>query len=436
MSENWLTVSKKFIKEDREYRIANNWPLIPISEIKEYYNKYNKLVKDGSMLYIETPKKKSITTGPFEFDNIINIIFSKNIKLENNNTNGYVIAGGYICNLLLGKSLSDIDIDIFFYGSDEIAKKNVEILLNKLKPKIKHIERNDFIINIIYTNNEETYSLQIILKIYPNKSSIIGTFDLGASSALYDSKEILLTPMGVFSFATRCNYVDTTKGSYTYENRLVKYHINKEFRIAFPQLNPNKINIDELANYAKDTDKHFLKIFHLIQTQDIINDNISFYGPSISDFKKSIYFLVKNQLEKIAFKFDKNNSNYEIDCEFYKDNLIDIYSDKIPENHHSILRIKNFYPSDVFYEILKSFSFSNKENTEKIRDKYVDELINKIEIYVSYLNTLGIKFNNKSPIIYDPIHSKDWYPVDGYNMSADEIREESAFIKEILEKNS
>jgi hypothetical protein len=72
------------------------------------------------------------------------------------------------------------------------------------------------------------------LRIYENKSQILGGFDLWACKVGYDLDDgIFATLHGAFAIAAGCNPIDTSKRSTTYGARLQKYS-QKGFSILFP----------------------------------------------------------------------------------------------------------------------------------------------------------------------------------------------------------
>lgn len=142
----------------------------------------------------------------------------------------------YICELwksLIGKTSTELNRK--FYRNrgginvDEILL-DVDIV----------IERNEYVttINIIehYSNdNTIKFIYQLIHRLYPNISSIIGGFDISACMMAYDGIDLYTTPLGAWSIKNNSIIVDTKRRSTSYEHRLRKYN-KRGFNILFPGL--------------------------------------------------------------------------------------------------------------------------------------------------------------------------------------------------------
>ncbi len=200
--------------------------------------------------------------------------FNKNIPFKINMDN-ILIAGGCIGNILI-KQNSVRDIDIFVYGlNTEDATERVGTLINDLSnsyekylkerererdrerlmsnknssksqpktSKSKKIEyefkciRNKNCISLIY---DEKYVVQIILRIYKDKSEILHGFDLGSSAVGFDGENVYFTSLSKFAYEYSCNIIDTTRRSTTYERRLIKY-FKRQFDIILPHMDISKM---------------------------------------------------------------------------------------------------------------------------------------------------------------------------------------------------
>ncbi|KAL0229587.1 hypothetical protein GEMRC1_014204 [Eukaryota sp. GEM-RC1] len=91
------------------------------------------------------------------------------------------------------------------------------------------------------TINVEQMTIQIILRLYSSPSEVLHGFDLGSSAVGYDGSQVWLTSLGMLSYSSMINVVDTTRRSTTYERRLRKY-FDRGFMIVLPHLDVNKID--------------------------------------------------------------------------------------------------------------------------------------------------------------------------------------------------
>lgn len=73
--------------------------------------------------------------------------------------------------------------------------------------------------------------MQFIHRIYPNKESVIGGFDLGPCMALYDGTEFWATPFGAWSIATQTIILDVSRRSTSFEYRISKYVAHANCRL-------------------------------------------------------------------------------------------------------------------------------------------------------------------------------------------------------------
>jgi len=182
-------------------------------------------------------------------------IFSS-IRMDN-----LLIAGGCVGNYLTSEkgrnNSSSGDVDIFIYGlnndqanarlkefiQDLIDQSKVSHDLKMLKAQEeaakngrKHYSE-EHKMEFLRNKNGITINghLQIIFRLYKTKSEILHGFDLGSSAVGFDGQNVYMTSLGKFSYEYRCNIIDTTRRSTTYEKRLEKY-FNRGFDIIFPNL--------------------------------------------------------------------------------------------------------------------------------------------------------------------------------------------------------
>ncbi len=435
MSKNWLETSVELIKEDRVYYKNNEWPLVPLSEVNKITTE-----TDDSMFKIDKRCKiNSVAMNPF--DEIIDKLF----KVPGV-SDCMVIAGGYLHELILHHAdkrkwglvqnymRSDIDIDCFFYGKPEkdiISVFNAVTEFLRLEKKFKVIEsRNQYVYNFELhdSNSDEKYMFQFILKIFDNKSSIIGQFDLNASSILYDGNDVQFTPLSAYSYATKYNYIDTTRASPTYEYRLYKYCCVKNgFGIAFPEFDNSKksslkthnnLTIAAFINnkYTTKLNPKYTKLEYLYskckyhQKNDPTVDEYNTYGDFVN-VSKLIDLYYKNKLNKVYFHI-KNDI-----CMIDTKEIRNFYHNKIPTFYRgSIYNLRYFYDEKTFKNMIETILFFKQDKLEEIRDNFVKKIIGDVLLYIDEnYNSKEKKINFfteksvENPLNPMPIDPKVWY---------------------------
>lgn len=365
------------LNQDDYYRNKREWPLINVNNYKRIR------VKKCEVFYI----------GIFnDYDDYLQRIDDINNKftrfypntpeLLNKFGNNLIAAGGSICRLLNNCKVTS-DVDFFFYDLDienanklriEIIKWLIKTWRSQIGTNISrnhinnitlndvkfYINRNEFTTTIHveeYTNYMDypfVHMYQFIHRIYPNKSSIIGGFDISASMLLYDGKNIYTTPLGLWSQTRRSIIVDMSRRSTSYEYRLQKYAgEGLNFNIIFPGLSKDllfdtvKFNIelsdllkkyslkiiddDEIVTFDNSKNLKYLDLSHTItnitperknglmlgyKNYDLRNN----YDEDINTGRRSNFNIYLDQLSDYANddKFMLNNCDYGNNGMFYK----------------------------------------------------------------------------------------------------------------------
>ena len=194
-----------------------------------------------------------------------NYPFLKDIDMSN-----ILFAGGsiqkYITNDINNYiPATSTDIDVFFYGLTErqaIAKiyQINSILIKYLmernridgniaEQKIKYVNHNNFF-SIYFPfrtmSGTSIIEIQFIYRLYSSISEILHGFDIGSSAVGFDGQIVYFTTLSKFAYEYKCNIIDTTRRSTTYEQRLSKY-VARGFNIIMPQLNVDAVN--RIYNY-------------------------------------------------------------------------------------------------------------------------------------------------------------------------------------------
>ncbi len=232
------------------------------------------------------------------------------------------------------RSESIRDVDIFFHNctqeeAESILKQSVIFLVqnyNKDNPIIIRDEQNQrwntinnvkiqvehrlYVTNVvmIYCHHDNIHGsgdtplmirkYQFIHRLYPNLGTILGGFDISASMVAWTGRELLTTELGASSLSNGIIYVDISRRSTTFGNRLDKYK-RRGFDIVFP-------------GFSKDT-KFFIQ-------DDDINQRIH---------------QVKALMKKLNIKFVthggfyRDYDGYYNECGNSKGHLIDASTDEI-----------------------------------------------------------------------------------------------------------
>jgi hypothetical protein len=274
------------LTQDSHYRKYGKWELLTSNDfLNKNYHDFEVIDMLNMMLNMgyekDKNKTKTVTLKQFR-DNIsisypmINEILSK--------FHGHIVAcGGSISNIITDVKMVNnkpIDIYIFFYDlnieqANQMRIDIIEMIIDKSVKAVRNyrnfakycVERNEYVTSVcIYLNDQtnEVIEYQLIHRIYPDISSIIGGFDIGVCMVAYDGQEVYSTPLGMWSIINRSIIVDTKRRSTSYEHRLVKYY-RRGYRIIFPGLD-NYINNRFVLGSASETKEELkLKIEKLIE---------------------------------------------------------------------------------------------------------------------------------------------------------------------------
>ncbi|KAL1640615.1 hypothetical protein SLS58_006810 [Diplodia intermedia] len=135
------------------------------------------------------------------------------------------------------------DVDLFLYGlSEEKALEKIKQIEQKVKDSILSettTVRTKHCITI--ASQYPTRHVQIVLRIYKSVAEILTGFDVDASCAAYDGKQVYASPRALAAYMTQINTVDLTRRSPSYENRLSKYS-HRGFEVYWPNLDRSRID--------------------------------------------------------------------------------------------------------------------------------------------------------------------------------------------------
>jgi len=236
----------KLLESDNAYRMRQEWPLLTYPDVVKIDKTY-RFELDRTSLFVETGKsnvdapefsqteEQIITALKSEFPMLAEILkFSPETM---------VVAGGAMtdsvqwCNHRYHETAKDCDI--FFHNTtveeaSAIVQKIVRFWLDPYTPKdqMRQAYSNGKCTTLI-CSGEQSQIYQLIHRVYPNKSAIIGGFDMSPCAILWDGDQILMTPMAAFSIASCAFIPDVSRQSTSFSQRILKYG-NKGFTLLLP----------------------------------------------------------------------------------------------------------------------------------------------------------------------------------------------------------
>lgn len=146
-----------------------------------------------------------------------------------------VVAGGAVW-LAINSSWIDhsADLDVFFHSMlPEDAEKVLRAFILQIikeNPGLVYVTRNQMVTTMyVRTEDQRDYKpwegkkYQFVHRVYPNKSCIIGGFDLDCSAVLYDGTDIYATPLCAFTYSREMLIADLSRLSTSHSDRVRKY---------------------------------------------------------------------------------------------------------------------------------------------------------------------------------------------------------------------
>jgi hypothetical protein len=341
-------------------------------------------------------------------------LFSTELLL--NFKNHLVACGGAITKRLINTSYNSKgeDIDLFFYNlstdeANNLRRKVIEFLIDKWKNYDNEtsisVVRNEYVTTIyVYGSkryNEVIQTYQLIHRIYPDISSILGGFDISACMVAYDGEELYATPLGLWSIRYGMIITDTKRRSTSFEYRLCKY-FKYGFTLILPGLSEKTDNYFNVGPNGGRLDLLLLKIKNLAREEGYTITSWDFLNPSFANFSN-----IQKQ-KNILPTFCINDSiNYcrkwedyqEGDCSrnlaigtipYNRENIEERFLKKISDYNHDHMYAKWFPHANAarlrmgnlnaVVSILNNPSFDDLLQEEKCPDiKFIDEVIRYYE---------------------------------------------------------
>jgi len=434
------------LTQDAYYRKICIWPLFTTKDI--IGNEVQKITTEYFLVSKMYENNTILTNNSLEK-------FTKDINDKHPFTtellikfNGHIVAcGGAVAKNLISNSNTYYnhypdteDIDLFFYNlnSEDASKLRIEIiefLINKWKSnneKIKiRILRNEFVTTIYFIDKKDeyrsdTHSYQLIHRIYPNISSIIGGFDINVCMVAYDGNEVYATPLGTWALKNHTVIIDTKRRSTSFEYRLCKYY-NFGFNILFPGLTQEIINnlVINPCRSLSDENDLIPKLFDLAKKHDYIIHHIHM----IKDHTNDVLFIDQQKKENILPFLNINDGNNELrrgewgdEIEYESGQEIKIgilpYNMKNIENRY-INKISDYSHNSV------DMKFLPRINTTRLRlDNLpsvvsilkIEDNINIFQILLEEVNNPNLKFtpNEIRDFIERAEETRNFYGSDFY----------------------
>lgn len=154
---------------------------------------------------------------------------------------GFVVAGGFVCNLCCGGSPSwQSDVDFFApRQTPEVAEAAIFDLVQETteSPHTKHSSLNrtmNCITAMMVDTRNEMHEYQFITRTYDSIAEIIYSFDLAPSAVCWDGDNVYFTPEARFAHETGVFWGDLSKRRLSYESRTIKYFSSKGFGVVLP----------------------------------------------------------------------------------------------------------------------------------------------------------------------------------------------------------
>ncbi len=368
-------------------------------------------------------------------DKIMEKLFGIYPELKNINMNNILIAGGCVGKLILSQSIHNQDIDIFIYGLDkESAEKKIMEIYNTIRGNFvkMNIDKKVFYTYVPYLRTSK-YTLindkfQIIHRLYKDKAEILHGFDIGSSSVGIDNNYIYFTELSKFSYEHKCNIVDTTRRSTSYEHRLQKY-FKRGFNIILPYFDITKIS-DEIYN-SHDLPPAVIMPYLVFTHYNIYKNKIvvsNFYNrknANISDYDdekaksgteeyKYFHLNIKRILngENNLVLFSQDLVNDKISHQLKSSRIDYLYETLFEEIHKNVKFPTQKCINYLCKDVLKVFTIKDDKSAllelvEEIKEKIRNFLKNNIDeipwIIDNPTSQLTSSFN---PIVEEP---EKWY---------------------------
>lgn len=247
-------------------RQRQEWPLVDFREIHELRKKVvaEKLTEiDKNDLFVvgNTYDYVSDYRDPLI---LLREKFSLLDRILTMSPGNVVIAGGALFKATKRNYLSsNTDLDVFFhsmpYEAGEIILRAFILGCMKEFGRRIYVTRNSMVTTMYLSPAPDLGPVgekyQFIHRVYPNKSCIIGGFDLDCSAILYDGHQVLATPLFAFTYSRDVLISDLSRLSTSHSDRVRKYVKRGGMgRMAFTTMSNSQI-LERLEDSLVETEK-------------------------------------------------------------------------------------------------------------------------------------------------------------------------------------
>ena len=135
------------------------------------------------------------------------------------------------------------DVDVFLYGMTPAqAEAKIHTIYEAVKDAVPWDVTCVRTKHTVSIHSQYPYRVvQIVLKIYRSPAEALCSYDLDASSCVYDGERVWAAPRAVVAMMRQCNTVDMALRSGSYESRLAKYAA-RGFEVYVPELRRAEID--------------------------------------------------------------------------------------------------------------------------------------------------------------------------------------------------
>jgi hypothetical protein len=187
-------------------------------------------------------------------DNVAELLFQ-----PFSNGGYFIIAGGAVCDTLIGTRINDVDIFAINVDPLEAEKRMQDIADYILKGGNRYCGivtyRTPNCITLLYNDVGESKrtELQLITRCYTSCAEVLYGFDIAPAAALLrresDVMCVEMTPLAAFAYRTNSFPLDLERRRASFETRINKYHHIKNFNVIFPELAPTALDCNEFFIY-------------------------------------------------------------------------------------------------------------------------------------------------------------------------------------------
>jgi len=231
------------LERDDACRKVQHWPLMSYEEMCDI-NQSVKFVPDDAEMLVNNRNCSPMGEQPCDSGDLIDKLFDYFPSMDQIFTLGgghLVLAGGAVSMASQEWHRGPVkDADWFFFDHEEESNGNVSLItIDDAEATIRkivewwlsrnenpddvefYVTRNAHVTTLFSNDVGETH--QLIHRIYPNKSAVIGGFDLAPCSVLYDGKCVYATELGAFSIISGYFCPDVSRQSFSFDHRIYKY---------------------------------------------------------------------------------------------------------------------------------------------------------------------------------------------------------------------